>query len=83
MSEELDRRSMLEAAMEQAEEGTLESPDEVEIEVSKDDISEENEQARDEKGRFTNEQEQSDGETSEPEIRASEENSLQAIMVYN
>lgn len=68
MSEELDRRSMLEAAMEQAEEGTLESPDEVEIEVSKDDISEENEQARDEKGRFTNEQEQSESET--PEFKA-------------
>jgi hypothetical protein len=59
---------MLEAAMEQAEEGTLESPDEVEIEVSKDDISEENEQARDEKGRFTNEQEQSESET--PEFKA-------------
>ena len=68
MSEELDRRSMLEAAMEQAEEGTLESPDEVEIEVSKDDISEENAQARDEKGRFTNEQEQSESET--PEFKA-------------
>jgi hypothetical protein len=53
---------MLEAAMEQAEEGTLESPDEVEIEVSKDNISEENEQARDEKGRFANEQEQQESQ---------------------
>ena len=33
MSEELDRRGMLEAALEQAEEGTLEAPIEKEIEV--------------------------------------------------
>jgi len=79
MSEELDRRSMIEAAMEQAEEGTLESPDEVEIELSKDDISEENEQARDEKGRFANEQEQSDGETVELEARAPEENTEEQV----
>jgi len=79
MSEELDRRSMLEAAMEQAEEGTLESPDEVEIELSKDSISEENEQARDEKGRFANEQEQSDGKTAELEARAPEENTEEQV----
>ena len=79
MSEELDRRSMLEAAIEQAEEGTLESPDEVEIELSKDDISEENEQARDEKGRFVNEQEQSDGEISESEDGTPEENTEEQV----
>jgi len=79
MSEELDRRSMLEAAMEQAEEGTLESPDEVEIELSKDDISEENEQARDEKGRFANEQKQSDGEISESEDGTPEENTEEQV----
>ena len=79
MSEELDRRSMLEAAMEQAEEGTLESPDEVEIELSKDSISEENEQARDEKGRFANEQEQSDGEISESEDGTPEENTEEQV----
>jgi hypothetical protein len=70
---------MLEAAMEQAEEGTLQPPDEVEIEVSKDDISEENEQARDEKGRFTNEQEQSNGETVEFEGGAPEENTEEQV----
>ena len=65
MSEELDRRSMLEAAMEQAEEGTLESPDEVEIETAPEDtISEESsqEKARNEKGQFAKQEEQSMGE---------------------
>ena len=38
MSEELDRRGMLEAALEQAEEGTLEAPIEKEIEVNDDPI---------------------------------------------
>jgi len=82
MSEELDRRSMIEAAMEQAEEGTLESPDEVEIEnASEDKISEESaqEKARNEKGQFTKQEEQSDSETSEPEIRASEENTEEQV----
>ena len=36
MAEELDRREMLEAALEQAEEGTLEAPVEKEIEVNDD-----------------------------------------------
>ncbi len=62
MSEELDRREMLEAALEQAEEGTLEAPIEKEIEVNDDPIQAENaseEEAsseesndRDEKRRF-------------------------------
>lgn len=52
-----DRREMLEAALEQAEEGTLEAPIEKEIEVNDDPIQAENEEhsaeeARDEKGRF-------------------------------
>lgn len=59
MSEELDRRELLESALEQAEEGTLEAPIEKEIEVNDDPIQAENEEAssqestnRDEKGRF-------------------------------
>ena len=55
-----DRREMLEAALEQAEEGTLEAPIEKEIEVNDDPIQTENaseessseETSRDEKGRF-------------------------------
>jgi hypothetical protein len=54
-----DRREMLEAALEQAEEGTLEAPTEKEIEVNDDPIQAENaseesgnEENRDEKGRF-------------------------------
>jgi hypothetical protein len=53
-----DRREMLEAALEQAEEGTLEAPIEKEIEVNDDPIQAENaseegsEENRDEKGRF-------------------------------
>ena len=63
MSEELDRRSMLEAALEQAEEGTLESPEEIEI-APEDTISEESsqEKARNEKGQFSKQEEQSMGE---------------------
>jgi len=60
MSEELDRRDMLDAAFEQAEEGTLEAPVEKEIEVNDDPIQAESKQEaspeesndRDEKGRF-------------------------------
>jgi hypothetical protein len=53
-----DRREMLEAALDQAEEGTLEAPIEKEIEVNDDPIQAENaseegsEENRDEKGRF-------------------------------
>jgi hypothetical protein len=58
MAEELDRRELLEAALEQAEEGTLEPPVEKEIEVNDDPIQAEEEASieesndRDEKGRF-------------------------------
>ena len=43
MSEELDRREMIEAALDQAEEGTLEAPIEKEIEVNDDPIQAEKE----------------------------------------
>jgi len=82
MAEDLDRRAMLEAALEQAEEGTLEAPEEVEIEAApEDDIAEESaqEKARNEKGQFTKQEEQSDGEISEPEIRASEEDTEESV----
>jgi hypothetical protein len=59
MAEELEsRRDMLESALEQAEEGTLEAPEEKEIEVNDDPIqaeqesNEEESKERDEKGRF-------------------------------
>jgi hypothetical protein len=66
-----DRREMLEAALEQAEEGTLEAPIEKEIEVNDDPIQAENSSEegseentdRDEKGRFKAKDEQSDTET--------------------
>jgi hypothetical protein len=62
---------MLEAALEQAEEGTLEAPIEKEIEVNDDPIQAENNSEegseensdRDEKGRFKAKDEQSDSET--------------------
>ena len=72
MADELDRREMLEAALEQAEDGTLESPTETEIEVNDDPIQAEssNEKAnseeshdRDEKGRFKAAQADSDQES--------------------
>jgi hypothetical protein len=58
-----DRREMLEAALDQAEEGTLEAPAEKEIEVNDDPIQTENEENRseenrDEKGRFKGKQEE-------------------------
>ena len=70
MADELDRRAMLEEALEQAEEGTLEAPEEKEIEVNDDPIEAENneeptqedtaqeEPDRDEKGRFKAKSEQ-------------------------
>jgi hypothetical protein len=67
MSEELEsRRDMLEAALEQAEEGTLEAPEEKEIEVNDDPIEAE-EQARDEQGKFvaTNEPEELQADSTE------------------
>ena len=67
MAEELEsRRDMLESALEQAEEGTLEAPIEKEIEVNDDPIQAENteknvdEENRDEKGRFKSQERSTD-----------------------
>jgi hypothetical protein len=69
-----DRREMLEAALEQAEEGTLEAPIEKEIEVNDDPIQAENASEetsveesnnRDEKGRFKAQEANSDQDSSE------------------
>ena len=81
MSEELDRRSMIEAAMEQAEEGTLETPEEVKIEAVQDDISQEaaQEKARNEKGQFTKQEEQQEREIANVEAGASEENTEESV----
>jgi hypothetical protein len=75
-----DRREMLEAALEQAEEGTLEAPIEKDIEVNDDPIQTENasEEAsteegnnRDEKGRFKAEEASAEQDsTEEPELVA-------------
>jgi hypothetical protein len=74
--DKLDRRDALMAALDQAEEGSLEVPEEVEIEVaSEDDISQESaqEKARNEKGQFTKQEEQQDGQDVELEAGALEE----------
>lgn len=72
MSEELDRRSMIEAAMEQAEEGSLEAPEEVEIEAApEDEISQEAERVRNEKGQFAKTEEKV---VESPSIEAAESN---------
>jgi hypothetical protein len=77
MAEELDRRELLEAALEQAEEGTLEPPVEKEIEVNDDPIQAEEEASpeesndRDEKGRFKSNAEKTssqDDTDQEPEL---------------
>jgi hypothetical protein len=71
-----DRRELLEAALESAEEGTLEAPTEKEIEVNDDPIQAENASEegsveesdnRDEKGRFKSKAEESDSETDSAE----------------
>jgi hypothetical protein len=71
-----DRREMLEAALEQAEEGTLEAPIEKEIEINDDPIQAENASEetsveesdnRDEKGRFKSKAEESNSETDSAE----------------
>ena len=74
MSEELEsRRDMIEAALDQAEEGTLEAPVEKEIEVNDDPIETEA-QARDDQGRFTEKDkpESSTPDEEEPEEPAEE-----------
>ena len=67
-----DRRELLEAALDQAEEGTLEAPTEKEIEVNDDPIQAENEESspeesndRDEKGRFKAKEANTDQDTVE------------------
>ena len=73
-----DRRELLEAALDQAEEGTLEAPTEKEIEVNDDPIQAENEESspeesndRDEKGRFKAKEANTDQDTvEEPELVA-------------
>jgi len=70
-----DRREMLEAALDQAEEGTLEAPVEKEIEVNDDPIQTENASEegsqestdRDEKGRFKGSQEEASSQDDTPE----------------
>jgi hypothetical protein len=73
-----DRREALEAALDQAEEGTLEAPVEKEIEVNDDPIQNEEstpEENRDEKGRFKAEEASSDTpEESELATEASDDN---------
>jgi hypothetical protein len=71
-----DRRELLEAALEQAEEGTLETLVEKEIEVNDDPIQAENEETsveesdnRDEKGRFKSQEASSDNNSDqEPDV---------------
>ena len=73
-----DRRELLEAALDQAEEGTLEAPIEKEIEVNDDPIQAENEESspeenndRDEKGRFKAKESSTDQDSvEEPELVA-------------
>jgi hypothetical protein len=76
-----DRRELLEAALDQAEEGTLEAPVEKEIEVNDDPIQAEegsseesrSEENRDEKGRFKSKQEETSSQNDsaeEPELVA-------------
>lgn len=92
MIEELDRREMLEAAMEQAEEGTLQAPEEKEIEVNDDPIQAEStsqEEAssqesndRDEKGRFKSKSEEAssqDDTAEEPELVAEATDDVQEV----
>jgi len=87
MAEELDRRELLEAALEQAEEGTLEAPIETDIEVENDPIKaessseegsleESDSQDRDEKGRFKSKTEASseDHSLEESELAAEASN---------
>ena len=73
-----DRREMLEAALEQAEEGTLEAPIEKEIEVNDEPVHTENEENSelDEKSRFTSKSEEtsSENDTSEETELVSEAN---------
>jgi hypothetical protein len=87
-----DRREMLEAALEQAEEGTLETPVEKEIETNDDPIQAENASQegndssqesndRDEKGRFKSKSEEAssqDDTNQEPELVAEDSSEAEA-----
>ena len=71
MAEELEtRRDMLESALEQAEEGTLEAPEEKEIEVNDDPIKAEPDKEepseRDEKGRFKSQENTEEEQVADP-----------------
>ena len=88
MADELDRRELLEAAMEQAEEGTLEAPIETEIddgheaESSSEESSteESHDTERDEKGRFKSKSEEAssqDDTAEEPELVAEASDDVQ------
>ncbi len=81
MDDKLDRRDALMAALDQAEEGSLEVPEEKNIEVAQDDISEESaqEKARNEKGQFTKQEEQPMGEEVELEAGTQEENTEESV----
>jgi hypothetical protein len=84
-----DRRELLEAALEQAEEGTLETPVEKEIEVNDDPIQESSEESndnsqesdnRDEKGRYKSSKEEAssqDDSDSEPDMVAEDIDEVQ------
>ncbi len=80
-----DRRELLEAALEQAEEGTLETPVEKEIEVNDDPIQTENASEetsveesdnRDEKGRFKAQEASSDQDSAEEPDMVGETNDV-------
>jgi hypothetical protein len=79
--DKIDRRDALMAALDQAEEGSLEVPEEKNIEVAQDDISEESaqEKARNEKGQFAKQEEQSVGEEVELEAEAPEQNTEEQV----
>jgi hypothetical protein len=81
-----DRRELLEAALEQAEEGTLEAPIEKEIEVNDDPIQAENQEEgdstesndRDEKGRFKSKSEETTEDSTNQDSDSAEEPDLVA-----
>ena len=79
--DKLDRRDALMAALDQAEEGSLEVPEEREIEVAQDDISEESaqEKARNEKGQFTKQEEQQERQVADVEARTQEEDREESL----
>ena len=80
--EKLERKDVLMAALEQAEEGALEAPEEKEIEVAEPDpIAEEQvaEKARNEKGQFVKQEEQQESEDTSIEAGAPEEDKEKSL----